>query len=180
MAIRRFSSRTQQLDSSFLLEHLKGARSYKRIAGYFTSSLFEVAGEQLQDIPQVQIVCNVDIHPNDLKVAQVRAARMVVDTGIHDRRWGRERAIDYLTHTTGLPRDAMEREVARYSVWPGQAASYYYGRQRLLEIRERAEAVLGGRFDATAFNSTVLTGGPRPFSQVEADVEDWYGELLDR
>ncbi len=109
-----------------------------------------------------------------------RAARLVVDTGIHDRRWSRERAVDYLTETTGLPRDAMEREVARYAVWPGQAASYYYGRQRLLEIRERAEAVLGGRFDATAFNSTVLTGGPRPFSQVEADVEDWYGELLDR
>lgn len=77
MSIRRFSSRTQQLDSSFLLQHLKGARSYKRIAGYFTSSLFEVANELLENIPRVQIVCNVDIHPNDLKVAQVRAARML-------------------------------------------------------------------------------------------------------
>ena len=63
MTIRRFSSRTDRLDQTFLLGHLKGARSYKRIAGYFTSSLFEVAGELLDDIPEVKIVCNVDIHP---------------------------------------------------------------------------------------------------------------------
>lgn len=77
MTIRRFSSRTHRLDTSFLLQHLKGARSYKRIAGYFTSSLFEVAGEVLEDIPEVKIVCNVDIHPDDLKVAQLREAKML-------------------------------------------------------------------------------------------------------
>jgi SNF2 family DNA or RNA helicase len=77
MAIRRFSSRTHRLDSSFLLEHLKGARSYKRIAGYFTSSLFEVAHELIEAIPDVKIVCNVDIHPDDLKVAQLRASKMI-------------------------------------------------------------------------------------------------------
>ncbi|HAV1329263.1 helicase [Vibrio parahaemolyticus] len=77
MAIRRFSSRTHRLDSSFLLEHLKGARSYKRIAGYFTSSLFEVAHELIEAIPDVKIVCNVDIHPDDLKVAQLREAKMI-------------------------------------------------------------------------------------------------------
>lgn len=77
MSIRRFSSRTHRLDASFLLRHLKGARSYKRIAGYFTSSLFEVAGEVLEDIPEVKIVCNVDIHPDDLKVAQLRESKML-------------------------------------------------------------------------------------------------------
>ncbi|PPE66608.1 phospholipase D-like domain-containing anti-phage protein [Caldimonas caldifontis] len=77
MSIRRFSSRTHRLDASFLLQHLAGARSYKRIAGYFTSSLFEVAGEALEDIPEVKIVCNVDIHPDDLKVAQLRESKMV-------------------------------------------------------------------------------------------------------
>ncbi|WP_419607826.1 SNF2-related protein, partial [Thiolapillus sp.] len=75
--IRRFSSRTHRLDSSFLLQHLKGARSYKRIAGYFTSSLFEVANELLESIPEVKIVCNVDIHPDDLKVAQLRESKMI-------------------------------------------------------------------------------------------------------
>lgn len=77
MTIRRFSSRTHRLDESFLLRHLKGARSYKRIAGYFTSSLFEVAGEILEDIPEVKIVCNVDIHPDDLKIAQLRESKML-------------------------------------------------------------------------------------------------------
>ncbi len=77
MSIRRFSSRTHRLDASFLMKHLVGARSYKRIAGYFTSSLFEVAGEALEDIPEVKIVCNVDIHPDDLKVAQLRESKML-------------------------------------------------------------------------------------------------------
>ena len=77
MTLRRFSSRTHRLDASFLLRHLQGAHSYKRIAGYFTSSLFEVANELLESIPEVKIVCNVDIHPGDLKVAQLREARML-------------------------------------------------------------------------------------------------------
>jgi ERCC4-related helicase len=86
MSIRRFSSRTHRLDSSFLLQHLQGARSYKRIAGYFTSSLFEVANELLESIPEVKIVCNVDIHPDDLRVAQLRESKML-------GRWN-ERAIE--------------------------------------------------------------------------------------
>ncbi len=77
MSIRRFSSRTHRLDASFLMQHLAGARSYKRIAGYFTSSLFEVAGEALERIPEVKIVCNVDIHSDDLKVAQLRESKML-------------------------------------------------------------------------------------------------------
>ena len=77
MTIRRFSSRTHRLDGCFLLEQLQGARSYKRIAGSFTSSLFEVANELLDEIPSVKIVCNVDIHPDDLKVAQLRESKML-------------------------------------------------------------------------------------------------------
>lgn len=77
MSIRRFSSRTHPLDASFLLKQLEGARSYKRIAGYFTSSLFEVANELLEHIPDVKIVCNVDIQADDLRVAQLREAKMM-------------------------------------------------------------------------------------------------------
>ncbi|MCY4178551.1 MAG: hypothetical protein OXD32_08690, partial [Endozoicomonadaceae bacterium] len=69
MAIRRLSSRTHPLDHTFLLKYLRDARSYKRIAGYFTSSLFEVASELIETIPDVKIVCNVDIRPDDLIVA---------------------------------------------------------------------------------------------------------------
>ncbi len=77
MTIRRLSSRTEQLGQSFLLKHLQHARSYKRIAGYFTSSLFVVAHEYLDAIPEVKIVCNVDIHPDDLKIAQLRESKMI-------------------------------------------------------------------------------------------------------
>jgi superfamily II DNA or RNA helicase len=77
MTLRRFSSRTHRLDQSFLAKQIKGALSYRRIAGYFTSSLFEVAHEWLESIPDVKIVCNVDIHPDDLKVAQCREAKML-------------------------------------------------------------------------------------------------------
>ncbi len=79
MTIRRFSSRTHRLDGSFLLAHLQGARSYRRIAGYFTSSLFEVADELLEQVADVRIVCNVDIHPDDLKVAQLRESMEPTD-----------------------------------------------------------------------------------------------------
>ena len=77
MTLRRFSSRTHRLDQSFLAEQLRGAKSYRRIAGYFTSSLFEIAHEWLEQIPDVKIVCNVDIHPDDLKVAQLRESKML-------------------------------------------------------------------------------------------------------
>lgn len=77
MTITRMSSRTHALDQSFLAEHLKGALRYRRIAGYFTSSLFEVAGELIEQIPEVQIVCNADIQGEDLRVAQVCEAKLL-------------------------------------------------------------------------------------------------------
>ncbi|CAN7233445.1 phospholipase D-like domain-containing protein [Pseudomonas sp. LjRoot277] len=77
MTMTRMSSRTHALDQSFLAEHLKGALRYRRIAGYFTSSLFEVAGELIEQIPEVQIVCNADIQAEDLRVAQVCEAKLL-------------------------------------------------------------------------------------------------------
>lgn len=77
MTIRRLSSRHHRLDRSFLAKHLRGARAYRRIAGYFTSSLFEVAGELLMDIPEVRIVCNADLSPEDLRVAKIRETRLL-------------------------------------------------------------------------------------------------------
>lgn len=75
--ITRMSSRTQALDQSFLVKYLKGAKRYRRIAGYFTSSLFEVAGEVITDIPRVEIVCNADIQLDDLRVAQLARSRLI-------------------------------------------------------------------------------------------------------
>tara|TARA_R110000787_G_scaffold74022_5_gene164767 strand:+ start:2898 stop:4784 length:1887 start_codon:yes stop_codon:yes gene_type:complete len=109
-----------------------------------------------------------------------RAARLVADTGIHRMRWTRQQAIDYLTSVTGQPEPAMAAEVDRYAVWPGQAAAYWVGRQRILDLRERAERVLGPKFDRAAFHEVILAGGPRPLDILEKDVEQWYGAQVDR
>ena len=109
-----------------------------------------------------------------------RAARLVTDTGVHRMRWSRQQAVDYMTQVTGQPETAMAQEVDRYVVWPGQAAAYWVGRQRILDLRERAERVLGPKFDRAAFHEVILAGGPRPLDILEQDVENWYGAQVDR
>lgn len=109
-----------------------------------------------------------------------RAARLVTDTGVHRMRWSRQQAVDYMTQVTGQPETAMAQEVDRYVVWPGQAAAYWVGRQRMLDLRERAERVLGPKFNRSAFHEAILTGGPRPLDILEQDIEDWYGAQVDR
>ena len=107
-----------------------------------------------------------------------RAARLVTDTGIHRKRWSRQTAIDYLVTTTGHTETAMAEEVDRYTVWPGQAAAYWVGARRILDLRERSELVLGPDFDLAAFHDVVLRGGPRPLDIMEADVERWYSAQI--
>ncbi|MBE9176755.1 helicase [Synechocystis salina LEGE 06155] len=76
-SIHRYSSRTHRIDHSVLVEHLKGAKRYHRIAGYFTSSLFEIAGEYLENIEEVKIVCNSDVRAEDIRVAKVQEAKLL-------------------------------------------------------------------------------------------------------
>lgn len=109
-----------------------------------------------------------------------RAARLVADTGVHRMRWTRQEAIDYLVETTGQSPAAMAQEVDRYAVWPGQAAAYWVGARRILDLKERAVRVLGPDFDLAAFHQTVLSGGPRPLALLEDDVERWYIAELER
>ncbi|MDM7457162.1 MAG: helicase-related protein [Tepidimonas sp.] len=132
MGIRRFSSRTHRLDASFLMRHLAGARSYKRIAGYFTSSLFEVAGEILECIPEVKIVCNVDIHPDDLKVAQLRESKML-------GRWN-ERALgaEVLLHRDRYRRlDAfLQKHGQAVRVAPDNVCGFVHGKAGVITLAD--------------------------------------------
>ena len=102
-----------------------------------------------------------------------RAVRLVVDTGIHARRWPRERAIDYMVANTGMPRSEVTTEVERYVVLPGQACAYKVGQLQLLAFRERAERALGDRFDLRAFHDLVLEGGSLPIAILERVIDDW-------
>lgn len=104
----------------------------------------------------------------------VRAAGLVADTGIHSERWSRDQAITYLAETTGLSLEKSADEVDRYTVQPGYAAAYWIGRERILDLRERAIRVLGPKFDPKEFHRVILMGGPRPLGMVEEDVTRWY------
>ncbi|MDE2184385.1 MAG: DUF885 family protein [Alphaproteobacteria bacterium] len=91
-----------------------------------------------------------------------RAARLVVDTGIHSQGWTRQRAIDFLKQYTALPDHEIETEVDRYITWPGQALSYYIGEKAIRDERAKAERALGSRFDIRAFHDAVLELGSVP------------------
>ena len=102
-----------------------------------------------------------------------RAARLVVDTGIHHKRWTRERAIAYMLETTGMPETDVVAEVERYVVWPGQACAYMVGQLELLRLRVRARARLGERFDLRGFHDVLLRGGAMPLPVLAGCVDDW-------
>ncbi len=91
-----------------------------------------------------------------------RAARLVLDTGIHAQGWSRDRAIAYLRDYTALPEHEIETEVDRYIAWPAQALSYYLGEEAILQARSKAENSLGARFNLRAFHDTVLELGSVP------------------
>ncbi len=100
-----------------------------------------------------------------------RAARLVVDTGIHAQGWSRERAIAYLREYTALPDHEIETEVDRYIAWPAQALSYYLGEDAILRARAQAEAALGARFNLRAFHDTVLELGSVPLPVLSARID---------
>jgi uncharacterized protein (DUF885 family) len=102
-----------------------------------------------------------------------RACRLVVDTGIHAMGWSRNRSIDYFLANTALTRDNIVREIDRYFVYPGQACAYQIGKNKILELRERAKAELGPRFDIRAYHDTVLENGALPLPVLESIVGDW-------
>jgi uncharacterized protein (DUF885 family) len=103
----------------------------------------------------------------------MRACRLVVDTGIHRKRWTREQAIDYMRAKTGMPEQEATAEIERYIVMPGQATAYMVGRLKILELRERARQRLGERFDLREFHDVVLKNGAVPLTILERIVDDW-------
>jgi len=111
-----------------------------------------------------------------LQFEMVRAVRLVVDTGIHYKRWPRERAIAYMIEKTGMTEAAVVSEIERYIVLPGQACSYKVGMLTIQAARQRAQAALGSRFDVEAekaFHDVVLGGGSLPLEVLDEQVDAW-------
>ena len=103
-----------------------------------------------------------------------RAVRLVVDTGIHFKRWTREEAMAYMKRVTGMSDTEVSTEIERYIVWPGQACSYKVGMLKILELREKAKQEMGESFDIKDFHSAVLDQGQPPLFI----VEDLVGKML--
>ncbi len=102
-----------------------------------------------------------------------RAVRLVVDTGIHHRRWTREEAIDYMRANTGMAESDVIAEIERYIVMPGQATAYKVGMIKILELRQKAKDSLGDRFDLRDFHDVVLKNGAVPLDILERIVDDY-------
>jgi uncharacterized protein (DUF885 family) len=102
-----------------------------------------------------------------------RAVRLVVDTGIHAFGWSRQQAIDYFkAHTAKTDLD-ITNEVDRYIGWPGQALAYKIGQLKISELRAKAQAALGDRFDLRDFNDAVLSTGSVPLAALERHIDSW-------
>jgi uncharacterized protein (DUF885 family) len=102
-----------------------------------------------------------------------RAARLVVDTGIHSQGWTREQAQQYLRDNTALSDHEIETEVDRYISWPGQALSYYLGEMAIMNVRHKAEAALGAKFNLRAFHDAVLELGCVPLPVLTEHIDEW-------
>ena len=102
-----------------------------------------------------------------------RAGRLVVDTGIHHKRWSREQAMAWLAENTPNPPGDIEKAIERYIVYPGQATAYMIGKLKIMELREKARTELGAKFDIREFHDAILKNGPVPLSIMEENVGQW-------
>ncbi len=130
-----------------------------------------------------QLMAELGLYHNDpygdlgrLQAELFRAIRLVVDTGIHYRRWTREQAIAYMEANAGMAKSDVEAEIERYIVMPGQACAYKIGMLKLLELRTKAQRALGDKFKLTDFHQTILQNGSMPIELLERVIDDFIAE----
>jgi len=105
-----------------------------------------------------------------------RAARLVVDTGMHAMGWSRERAIDFMASNTALSLHNVKTEIDRYITWPAQALSYKLGELKIKALRKRAEDELGSDFDLREFHDAILENGSVPLDVLEQHINQWIDD----
>jgi len=115
-----------------------------------------------------------------LSMELLRAARCVVDPGIHYKHWSRTRAINYFKQNTAEPPMECEHAIERYIIWPGQATAYKIGMAKILELREKAKKQLGNKFNIREFHDIVLTRGALPLDMLEENVNAWMKNKLEK
>jgi uncharacterized protein (DUF885 family) len=106
-----------------------------------------------------------------------RACRLVVDTGIHEMKWSRDKAIAYLIENTPNPEADSVKAIERYIAMPGQATAYMIGKLKIMELREQAKQELGEKFDYRGFHDTILKDGPVPLNILEENINNWMASV---
>ena len=113
-----------------------------------------------------------------LQAELFRAVRLVVDTGLHKKRWTREKAITYMLNNTGMAESDVISEIERYIVMPGQATAYKVGMMKILEVREEAKTALGDKFILGEFHDVILKNSAVPLDILDRLVERWVARKL--
>ena len=145
-----------------------------RKMGYRTSAFTEgwaLYSEQLA--VEVGMTKNLYDELGVLQSEMFRANRLVVDTGLHYKKWTREEAMEYMKKTTGMSDTEVRVEIERYIVWPAQATSYKMGMLKILELRQKAKDALGDKFDIRKFHTIVLDQGIVPLFILEDIIDEW-------
>lgn len=159
-----------------IANELEGLPKFRRTGGF--TAYIEGWGLYAERLPK-EIGLYIDSYSDfgRLSMEIWRSARLVVDTGIHAKRWSRERAINYMRENTPVAELESIKEIERYFVMPGQATSYKIGMMRIMDLRERARKELGEKFDIREFHETVLKEGALPLEILDSKVNDWIKDV---
>jgi uncharacterized protein (DUF885 family) len=153
----------QELDLPAFRKYATGFTAFVEGWGLYAEYLGEEMG--MYDTPEKMM--------GRLSYEMWRACRLVVDTGMHAQGWSKERAIAYMKENTALTNANIEAEVNRYISWPGQALGYKIGEIKIRELRARAEAALGDKFELPRFHDAVLMQGAVPLSVLDQQINNW-------
>jgi uncharacterized protein (DUF885 family) len=156
-------SLAQELDDLPLLRRTALIDAYIEGWGLYAERLADEMGLYTDDVARLGMVSQ----------DSVRAARLVVDTGLHAFGWTRDQAVGYLRATTSMAADDVEAQVDRFTETPAQALAYMVGRLEIQRLRAEAEVRLGAEFDLSAFHDLVLGGGPLPMVVLADVVGRW-------
>ena len=153
----------QELELAPFRRNFTNFNAFSEGWGLYSESLGEEMG--LYDTPAKKM--------GQLSYQAWRAARLVVDTGVHAKGWDKARAVAYMRDNTALTEANIDAEVNRYISWPGQALAYMIGNIRIRELRAKAHKALGARFDLRRFHDAVLTQGAVPLDVLETQIDEW-------
>lgn len=153
----------QERRGAHIITRFMGNSGYSEGWGLYSERLADEMGLFSSDLDRMGLLSN----------EALRAARMVVDPGLHVLGWSREQAVEYMLAHTAENRQAVENEVDRYIGWPGQATAYMLGNLEIRRLREMAERELGSRFDIRTFHDKVLENGSVPLPFLRENIERW-------